>query len=33
MVTTLTINPEFKVSDQDMKFLKSLRIKIEDDAA
>src|SRR3989442_996369 len=33
MVTTLTSNPEFKVSDQDMKFLKSLRIKIEDDAA
>ncbi|PYX16309.1 MAG: hypothetical protein DMG87_17450 [Acidobacteria bacterium] len=32
-VTTLTSNPEFKVSDQDMKFLKSLRIKIEDDAA
>jgi hypothetical protein len=33
VVTTLTTNPEFKVSDQDMKFLKSLRIKIEDDAA
>jgi len=33
MVTTLTSNPEFKISDQDMKFLKSLRIKIEDDAA
>ncbi len=31
MVTTLTSNPEFKVSDQDMKFLKSLRIKIEDE--
>jgi hypothetical protein len=30
---TLTGNPEFKVSDQDLKFLKSLRIKIEDDAA
>lgn len=33
LVTTLTGNPEFKVSDQDLKFLKSLRIKIEDDAA
>jgi hypothetical protein len=33
MVTTLTSNPEFKISDQDLKFLKSLRIKIEDDAA
>jgi len=33
VVTTLTTNPEFKVSDQDMKFLKSLRIKIENDAA
>ena len=33
MVTTLTSNPELKVRDQDMKFLKSLRIKIEDDAA
>jgi hypothetical protein len=33
MVTTLTSNPDFKISDQDMKFLKSLRIKIEDDAA
>jgi hypothetical protein len=33
MVTTLSSNPEFKVSDQDLKFLKSLRIKIEDDAA
>jgi pentose-5-phosphate-3-epimerase len=30
MVTTLTSNPEFKVSDQDLKFLKSLRIKIDD---
>ena len=26
-------NPELKVSDQDLKFLKSLRIKVEDDAA
>jgi hypothetical protein len=33
MVTTLTSNPEFKVSDQDMKFLKSLRIKLDDTAA
>lgn len=24
---------EFKISDQDLKFLKSLRIKVEDDAA
>ena len=31
MVTTLTSNPEFKVSDQDLKFLKSLRIKLEDE--
>jgi hypothetical protein len=30
MVTTLTSNPELKVSDQDLKFLKSLRIKIDD---
>ena len=30
MVTTLTGNPELKVSDQDLKFLKSLRIKIDD---
>jgi hypothetical protein len=29
----LTSNPEFKISEQDLKFLKSLRIKIEDDAA
>ena len=33
MVTTLTSNPELKISDQDLKFLKSLRIKIEEDAA
>jgi hypothetical protein len=32
MVTTLSSNPEFKISDQDMKFLKSLRIKIDDAA-
>ena len=30
MVTTLTSNPEFKISEQDLKFLKQLRIKIED---
>jgi hypothetical protein len=24
---------EFKINDQDLKFLKSLRIKVEDDAA
>ena len=33
LVTTLATNPELKISDQDMKFLKSLRIKIENDAA
>ena len=33
MVTTLTSNPDLKVSEQDLKFLKSLRIKVEDDAA
>jgi hypothetical protein len=33
MVTTLTTNPEFKISEQDLKFLKSLRIKLDDDAA
>lgn len=32
MVTTLSSNPEFKINDQDMKFLKSLRIKIDDAA-
>src|SRR5262249_27232267 len=31
LVTTLTSNPEFKISDQDLKFLKSLKIKIEDE--
>ena len=31
LVTTLTTNPELKVSDQDVKFLKSLRIKIEEE--
>ena len=33
LVTTLSSNPELKISDQDLRFLKSLRIKIEDDAA
>ena len=33
LVTTLSSNPEFKINDQDLKFLKSLRIKIDDDAA
>ena len=33
MVTTLASNPDLKVNEQDLKFLKSLRIKIEDDAA
>ena len=33
MVSALTSNPELKINDQDLKFLKSLRIKIEDDAA
>ena len=30
LVTTLSTNPEFKVNDQDLKFLKSLRIKVEE---
>jgi hypothetical protein len=30
LVSTLRTNPELKVSDQDLKFLKSLRIKIEE---
>ncbi len=33
LVTTLSSNPELKVNDQNLKFLKSLRIKVEDDAA
>ena len=32
MVTTLSSNPDFKINDQDLKFLKSLRIKIDDAA-
>jgi pentose-5-phosphate-3-epimerase len=31
LVSTLSSNPEFKISDQDLKFLKSLRIKIDED--
>ena len=31
LVTTLSTNPEFKINDQDLKFLKSLRIKIDDE--
>ncbi len=31
LITTLSTNPEFKVSDQDLKFLKSLRIKIDEE--
>jgi uncharacterized protein (DUF302 family) len=30
LVTTINTNPELKVNDQDLKFLKSLRIKIEE---
>ena len=33
LVTTLATNPELKINDQDLKFLKSLRIKVEEDAA
>jgi hypothetical protein len=32
LVSTLSTNPELKVSDQDLKFLKSLRIKIEEES-
>jgi hypothetical protein len=31
LVSTMSTNPELKVSDQDLKFLKSLRIKIEEE--
>ena len=31
LVTTIAGNPELKVSDQDLKFLKSLRIKIDEE--
>jgi len=30
LVSTLSTNAELKVSDQDLKFLKSLRLKIDD---
>ncbi len=30
-MTTLSTNPEFKINDQDLKFLKSLRIKIDEE--
>jgi hypothetical protein len=33
LVSTFSTKPELKVNDQDVKFLKSLRIKIDDDAA
>jgi hypothetical protein len=33
LVSTLTTNPELKISDQDLKFLKSLRIKLDEEAA
>ena len=31
LVTTMSSNPELKVSDQDLKFLKSLRIRIDEE--
>jgi hypothetical protein len=31
LVTTLSTNPELKINDQDLKFLKSLRIKLEEE--
>jgi len=31
LVSTMSTNPDFRMNDQDMKFLKSLRIKIEED--
>ena len=31
IVSTTSANPEFRVSDQDVKFLKSLRIRIEEE--
>ena len=33
LVTTLTTNPTFNVNDSDVKFLKALRIKIDEDVA
>ena len=32
LVSTLSTNSELKMNDQDLKFLKSLRIKIEDES-
>jgi hypothetical protein len=32
LVSTLSTNAELKISDQDLKFLKSLRIKIDEEA-
>lgn len=31
LVSTISSNPELKISDQDLKFLKSLRIKIDEE--
>lgn len=31
LVSTLSTNPQLKISDQDLKFLKSLRIKLDDE--
>ncbi|MGC2448898.1 MAG: hypothetical protein WA477_14725 [Candidatus Sulfotelmatobacter sp.] len=31
LVSTMSSNPELKISDQDLKFLKSLRIKIDEE--
>jgi pentose-5-phosphate-3-epimerase len=31
LVATMSTNPELKVSDQDLKFLKSLRIRLDED--
>ncbi len=31
LVTAMSSNPELRVSDQDLKFLKSLRIKIDEE--
>jgi hypothetical protein len=33
LVSTLSTNPELKISDQDLKFLKSLRIKLDEEEA
>ena len=31
LVSTLSTNPELKISDQDLKFLKQLRIKVDEE--